>query len=100
MTMLRVILIILTALVGAAAGAARAADQPSWPDSDRLAGDMRQAGELIRQGLEKMLGSIDSALRAMPRYELPIIDEDGNIVIRRKPPGAPDGPAGTSGKTI
>jgi hypothetical protein len=92
MTMLRVLLIIISL---AAAGAANAAtEKPAWPDGDRLADDMREAGELIRQGLEKMLGSIDSTLRAMPRYELPTIDEDGNIIIRRKPPVAPaDDPA-------
>ncbi len=46
-----------------------------------------------------MLGSIDSALRAMPRYELPTVDENGNIIIRRKPPGTPDEPGG-QGRTI
>ncbi|SRR6266851_339633 len=97
MTMLRVFLILL-ALAGAGAGTANAAnEQPPWPDRDRLATDMRQAGELICQGLEKMLGSIDTALRTMPRYELPTIDEDGNIIIRRKPAGTPDG---EPGKTI
>jgi hypothetical protein len=87
MTMLRAFLTILS-LTGA--GAANAAGEtPAWPDSDRLANDMREAGDLIRQGLEKMLGSIDSTLRAMPRYELPTVDEDGNIIMRRKPPDAP-----------
>src|SRR5260221_373493 len=52
------------------------------------------------RGLEKGLGSIDTALRTMPRYELPTIDADGNIVIRRKPAGAPDGEPGTPGRTI
>jgi hypothetical protein len=88
MTILRVFLICLV-LAGPGAAAA-ATDQPAWPDSDRLARDMREAGALIRQGLEKMLGSIDAALRTMPQYELPTIDADGNIIIRRKPPGALD----------
>ena len=96
MTMLRVLLLML-----ACAGAANAAsEEPLWPDRDRLASDMRQAGELIRQGLEKMLGSFDSALRAMPRYELPTVDQDGNIIIRRKPPASPGSEPGGQGRTI
>ena len=100
MTMLRVLLIILVA-IGAGAGAAKAAgEQPGWLDQDRLASDMWEAGELIRQGFEKMLGSIDSALRAMPRYELPTVDADGNIVIRRRPPGTPNGNQREQDQTI
>jgi hypothetical protein len=92
MTILRILPIIL-ALAGAGVAHA-AAEKPLWPDGDRLADDMREAGELIRQGLDKMLGSIDSTLRAMPRYELPTLDRDGNIIMRRKPPAAPaDDPA-------
>jgi hypothetical protein len=88
MTVLRILLIFL--VVAGPGVAAAATGQPAWPDGDRLARDMREAGELIRQGLEKMLGSIDTALRTMPQYELPTIDADGNIIIRRKPPGARD----------
>jgi len=88
MTVLRVLLVFL--LFAGSGVAASASDQPSWPDGDRVARDMREAGELIRQGLEKMLGSIDMALRTMPQYELPTIDADGNIIIRRKPAGARD----------
>ena len=88
MTILRILLVFL--LFAGSGVALAAGDQPAWPDGDRLARDMREAGELIRQGLEKMLGSIDTALRTMPQYELPTIDADGNIIIRRKPPGARD----------
>jgi hypothetical protein len=98
MTILRVFLIFL--LLAGPGAAAAATDQPGWPDSDRLARDMREAGELIRQGLEKMLGSIDAALRTMPQYELPTIDADGNIIIRRRPPGARDADPDTRRRTI
>jgi hypothetical protein len=89
--MLRALLITLSITLSlAGAGTVKAADEkPAWPDSDKLANDMREAGDLIRQGLEKMLGSIDSTLRAMPRYELPTFDDEGNIIMRRKPPCAP-----------
>jgi len=98
MTILRVLVISLI-LAGPAAAAA-APDQPAWPDSDRLARDMREAGDLIRQGLEKMLGSIDAVVRTMPQYELPTIDADGNIIIRRKPPGTRDANPDPSHRSI
>jgi hypothetical protein len=98
MAILRVLMIFLV-LAGPGAAAA-ATDQPAWPDSDRLARDMREAGELLRQGLEKMLGSIDAALRTMPQYELPTMDADGNIIIRRKPPGVRDADPDTHRRTI
>jgi hypothetical protein len=98
MTILRLLPILLV-LAGPAA-AAPATPEPAWPDSDRLARDMREAGELIRQGLEMMLGTIDAALRTMPQYELPTIDADGNIIIRRKPPSGRDADPDTRHRTI
>jgi hypothetical protein len=104
MTLQRSLIILaLAALIGGTVGpqAARAAsDQTICLDREKLASDMRQAGELIRQGLEKALGTIDTALRTMPRYELPTLDAEGNIIIRRKPPGPPGGDADQPGKTI
>jgi hypothetical protein len=104
MTMQRIIfMLVLAALIAGAAGlpAARAAsDQTICLDREKLASDMRQAGELIRQGLEKALGSIDTALRTMPRYEMPTLDAEGNIIIRRKPPGLPGGETDRPGGTI
>ncbi len=98
MTVLRVLLVLL--LFAGSSVTLAASDQPSWPDGERLGRDMREAGDLIRQGLEKMLGSIDTALRTMPQYELPTIDADGNIIIRRKPPGARDTDPDTRRRSI
>ena len=98
MTIPRVLLVFLA--LAAPGAAAAASDQPAWPDSDRLARDMREAGDLIRQGLEKMLGSIDAVVRTMPQYELPTIDAEGNIIIRRKPPGARDAGPDARRRTI
>jgi hypothetical protein len=92
--------ILAATLASGGAGARAATEQPLWPDRDRLASDMARAGELIRQGLEKALGSLDTALRTMPRYEMPSIDEDGNIIIRRKPPGTPESHPDGPGRTI
>jgi hypothetical protein len=100
MTLLRVLLIILAVGVAWGGTATAAGEQLCWPDRDRLASDMREAGELIRQGFEKMLGSLDTALRAMPRYELPTVDENGNIIIRRKPPEMPEPGRDGQGRTI
>jgi hypothetical protein len=97
------VMLALAALSGGTAGlpAARAAsDQTICLDRERLASDMREAGELIRQGLEKALGTLDTALRTMPRYELPTLDAEGNIIIRRKPPGLPGAEPERPGKTI
>jgi hypothetical protein len=115
MTMQRVVFVLaLAALIGGAAEprAARAAagnqmagdqtsgDQTLCLDREKLASDMRQAGELIRQGLAKALGTIDAALRTMPRYEMPTLDADGNIIIRRKPQAAPGSEPYQPGRTI
>lgn len=104
MTLQRIIpILILAALIGGVAGprAANAAtDQTLCLDREKLASDMRQAGELIRQGLEKALGTIDTALRTMPRYEMPTLDAEGNIIMRRKPPGLPGDQADRPGRTI
>ena len=93
----------LAALIGGTAGlqtARAASDQTLCLDREKLASDMRDAGELIRQGLEKALGTIDTALRTMPRYELPTLDAEGNIIIRRKPAGLPGAEPDRPGKTI
>lgn len=104
MTLQRIIpILILAALIGGVAGpraASAATDQTLCLDREKLASDMRQAGELIRQGLEKALGTIDTALRTMPRYEMPTLDAEGNIIIRRKPPGLPGDQADRPGRTI
>lgn len=47
---------------------------------------LQQGGALIRQGLEKVMGSIAASLRAIPQYALPKLDENGNIILRRTPP--------------
>jgi hypothetical protein len=108
MTMQRIIVMLaLAVLIGGTAGpraASAAGDQTGDPticlDREKLASDMRQAGEMIRQGLEKALGTIDTALRTMPRYEMPTLDAEGNIIIRRKPPGLPGAEPDPAGRTI
>lgn len=47
---------------------------------------MQEAAELVRQGLDKALGSVETLLRSVPQYELPQMDDNGDIIIRRKRP--------------
>jgi len=80
---------LIAALMLLAPAAGRAAE-PGEPSSG-FAEDMQRAAELMRQGLNKALGSVETLLRAVPRYELPQMDENGDIVIRRKRPSEPPG---------
>jgi hypothetical protein len=46
-----------------------------------------QAERLAREGVEKLLKALDLMLQSVPQYEAPTINENGDIVIRRKHPG-------------
>ena len=37
-------------------------------------------------GVEQMMDSVDILLRAVPQYDLPTVNENGDIIIRRRPP--------------
>ena len=39
------------------------------------------------EGLDELMQDMDEFLRAIPRFEAPFIDENGDIIIRRAPPG-------------
>jgi hypothetical protein len=97
MSILRYLAILLVLATG---GSAAASEQRDASDADRFATEMREAGDMIRRGLEKMLETIDSTLQALPRYEMPTIDDNGDIVIRRKHPVEPDADQDRRGRTI
>ena len=71
-----------------APAAGRAASDATVPPPG-FAEDMQRAAELMRQGLNKALGSVETLMRAVPRYEMPQMDANGDIIIRRKPPDDP-----------
>ena len=48
-----------------------------------------RAEEAIREGAEKILHGIEQLLKSIPQYDAPEIKENGDIVIRRKPPQEP-----------
>ena len=44
-------------------------------------------GELAREGIERLMRALDAFVRMIPQYDLPELTEDGDIIIRRRPPG-------------
>ena len=67
----------------AAPGLALAADPPS---------ERERAEELAREALARMMRSLELLIESIPQYEMPEINEDGDIIIRRKRRPAPDAP--------
>ena len=53
-------------------------------------------GELAREGVDTLMRALEALIDEIPRYELPELNEDGDIIIRRKrktdeaPPEDPD----------
>lgn len=49
-------------------------------------------GELAREGVERLLRALEAVIDMVPQYEMPEINENGDIIIRRKrgPEAAPD----------
>lgn len=47
-----------------------------------------RAEELTREGAERFLEALEFLMMTIPQYDLPEITEDGDIIIRRRRPGA------------
>jgi hypothetical protein len=93
MRMTPLAMLAIAAVLVLAPGIGHASDpaEPSPSFAPGFAEDMQRAAEAMRQGLNKALGSVETLLRAVPQYELPKVNENGDIIIRRK---RPDGPSG------
>ncbi len=76
--------LLLAACLALSPQATSAADKS--PAQERLEQQLREAETLLRQGLDRMTGAVDTLLQAMPQYELPRLNDDGDIIIRRKRP--------------
>jgi len=77
-------LLIIAALPAVAAEPAPA---PSLPQmTEKLREDLARAAETMRESMGQVLLSLESVLRQLPRYEAPEFTENGDIIIRRKPP--------------
>lgn len=67
------------------ASTARAGVITSEPQFGTIA-DSQSPSELVREGMTKMLEAFDKFVDSVPRYELPQINENGDIILRRKQP--------------
>ena len=45
--------------------------------------------QLATEGLSKMVQALEALMRSIPQYEKPEINENGDIIIRRKRPSGP-----------
>ncbi len=58
--------------------------------------EQEQAEELAREAMEQFMRALKMFMQSIPQYELPEINENGDIIIRRKrwpegdDPGEPD----------
>ena len=43
-----------------------------------------EPGELAREGVERMMRALELFIDMIPQYEMPELDENGDIIIRRK----------------
>lgn len=43
--------------------------------------------ELAREAVQRMLQALEFLLLSIPQYEAPILNENGDIIIRRRRPG-------------
>ncbi len=85
--MRRALLVPVLALSLAVAPALAQDDTPPMPEDGG-------ASELARQAVEDLMGALGLMLRAIPQYEMPYVNERGDIIIRRKNPPAERAPEG------
>jgi hypothetical protein len=81
---------LLAALLLVAALPAGAAEPPPPDDLPRAAEKLREelerAAAAMQESMGRVLLSLEEVARRLPRYEAPEITENGDIIIRRKPP--------------
>ena len=72
--------------VGLALAGPRAAIAQTVPES------REQAEEMAREAMEQLMHALEMFIQSIPQYEMPEVNEHGDIIIRRKrwPERAPD----------
>ncbi len=76
---LRKLLIIWSSCVALALAAGAPGPALADPPSDRA-----RAEEMAREAIEQLLRALELMIESIPQYELPEVNEDGDIIIRRK----------------
>lgn len=75
----------LKTVVGAAAMLAVAtAALPAVADSDERGDKTPQ--ELAIEGMDRLMRALEMMIQSIPQYDAPYIDENGDIIIRRRNP--------------
>ena len=49
------------------------------------ASEEESPGEIAREGVEHLMRALDAFIDMIPQYETPELNENGDIIIRRKP---------------
>lgn len=61
---------------------------PATIAAPALADEHEDPEELARQGMEQMLRAIELMIEMIPQYDVPIVNENGDIIIKRRNPPA------------
>jgi hypothetical protein len=78
--------IIIATLVGTLAVTALASEASAQSQSEK---QWRRAEDTIREGAEKIVRGLEQMIRSLPQYDMPEMQPNGDIVIRRRPPRPP-----------
>ena len=62
---------------------ATAVSAPRWSAAEEPA-PQEQPGQFAREGVERLMRALNALIEMIPQYELPEMNEDGDIIIRRK----------------
>jgi hypothetical protein len=84
--MRRILAAFVLILAALPARAAEPAPRDLPEAADRVQQELERAAEAMRQSMGRVLLSLEEVARRLPRYEAPEINENGDIIIRRKPP--------------
>ena len=72
---------------------------PAMAQSDQRPNSAEDPAEMAREGAQKIIQGLKLLIDKIPQYEMPVINEDGDIIIRRKrspaePPAEKTAPPG------
>lgn len=71
-------------VLAASCAALLAVAQPAAGQTDDPPGE--SPGDLTAEAVDKLLRALDLLLGSIPQYETPYVNENGDIIIRRKHP--------------